>query len=289
MSVCKYCGQKVGWFSDAHEDCTRKVTQGIESLKSRVADSIVQGKQYGDTKAELEKISNESFIPKSESLVALKEGWIRGAQQRSIAQPISDSEFSAISDFYRDAGLTQDEMRKTPGFRAMVFSYLIWTVLHDQVQPYDGPIHFNLQSGETAVFGIANVLLSEQSTKSTYVGGYSGVSVRIARGVYYHVGGTRGHREESSGLQEVDYGDFLMTTKAVYFGGTEKGVNFRLPFNQIVRFQPYSDAVGVCKNNGKEKLFAPQHVSDSGWFLFNVLQALAARDADARGHHQTQE
>jgi hypothetical protein len=80
-----------------------------------------------------------------------------------------------------------------------------------------------------------------------------------------------------------------MTTKAVYFGGTEKGVNFRLPFNQIVRFQPYSDAVGVCKNNGKEKLFAPQHVSDSGWFLFNVLQALAARDADARGHHQTQE
>ena len=74
MSVCKYCGQKVGWFSDAHEDCTRKVAQGIELFKSRVADSIVQGKQYGDTKAELEKISNESFIPKSESLVALKEG-----------------------------------------------------------------------------------------------------------------------------------------------------------------------------------------------------------------------
>ena len=70
-----------------------------------------------------------------------------------------------------------------------------------------------------------------------------------------------------------------MTTQAIYFGGREKGINFRLPYKQIVRFQPYSDAVGICKNGAKEKIFSPQHVPKSGWFLFNALQALAALDS----------
>jgi len=73
-----------------------------------------------------------------------------------------------------------------------------------------------------------------------------------------------------------------MTTQSVYFGGTEKGVNLRLPYKQILRFQPYSDAVGICKSGAKERIFAPQHVSDCGWFLFNALQALAAKDLALR-------
>ena len=68
-----------------------------------------------------------------------------------------------------------------------------------------------------------------------------------------------------------------MTTQGIYFSGTEKGVNFRLPYSHIIKFQPYSDAVGVCKNGGREQIFAPQHVTESGWFLFNILQALAAK------------
>jgi hypothetical protein len=118
------------------------------------------------------------------------------------------------------------------------------------------------------------------------VGGYSGASIRVARGVYYHLGGVRGHRVENTSLQEVDYGDFLVTTKAVYFGGTEHGVNFRLPYHQIVRFQPYSDAVGICKNNGREQIFAPQQMPDNGWFLFNILQALAAKDSASHSQRQ---
>ena len=164
----------------------------------------------------------------------------------------------------------------------MFFSWRIWMVLHDQIEPYKGPIQFNLQAGEVPVSGIANVLLSEEQTRSSYIGSYGGASIRFASGLYYHFGGVRGHREQSTSLQEVDYGYFLMTTRAVYFGGTEKGVNFRLPYNQVVRFQPYSDAIGICKNGAKEEIFAPQQVPGAGWFLFNVLQALAAKESEGR-------
>src|SRR5436309_4627547 len=270
MGVCQYCGQKAGWFSDTHEECVQEAEHGLEAMKSCVTEAVVNGESYEEIRTQLDRLVADSAIPKAKMLPAIKEGWSRGATQRGIAQPISDQEFSAISGLYRAAGLSQDEMRQTPGFRAAVFSFLIWTVLHDQIEPYHGPISFNLQSGEVPVFGIANVLLSEERSVSSYVGGYSGASIRVANGLYYHLGGVRGHKVQSSSLQEVDYGDFLMTSEAIYFGGREHGVNFRLPYRQVVRFQPYSDAVGICKNGAKEKNFAPQHVSEAGWFLFNI-------------------
>jgi hypothetical protein len=279
MSICRYCGLKAGWFKDAHDECAQKAQLGLETLKTFVSDAVVQGKKYDEVKDRIDGLVADSSIPKDQALPAIKDAWSEGAKTRSIAHPITDAEFSAMSDLYRGAGLTPEEMRKTPGFQAMVFSFLIWTVLNNQVEPYKGPVGFNLQHGEVPVFGLANVLLTEERVTSTYVGAYSGASIRVASGLYYHLGGIRGHKVQSASLQDVDYGDFLMTTKAIYFGGTEHGVNFRLPYTQVVRFQPYSDAVGICKNGGKEKMFAPQHVAECGWFLFNILQALAAKES----------
>ena len=179
------------------------------------------------------------------------------------------------------------------GFWSMNFSFLIWTVLHDRIEPYKGPIRFQLQFREIPVFGIANVLVREERSTRSYIGGHSGMSIRIASGLYYHLGGIRGHAAGSTSLQEVDYGDFLMTTQAIYFGGTERGINFRPPYNQIIRFQPYSDAVGICRNDAREQIFAPQRATtnsatralqESGWFLFNILQALAAKGSGNLAH-----
>jgi hypothetical protein len=122
-------------------------------------------------------------------------------------------------------------------------------------------------------------------------------------------------------LQEIDHGEFLVATHGIYFGGYEHGVNSRIPYSQIIRFQPYADAVGVCRNGVPEQVFAPTHAytpvglaiaksvdgvrsarlaaearaagysskiipfPDSGWFLFNILQALSANDSASKGRH----
>src|SRR5882672_2208538 len=145
MSVCLYCGQKTGWFKDAHDACVQKAKRGAEELKTCVADAVVTGKKYDEVKDRISGLVAASSIPNDQVLPAIKDGWSQGAGKRSIAQPISDPEFSAISDIYRAAGLKQEEMRATSGFKAMVFSFLIWTVLHDEITPYKGPVNFNLQ------------------------------------------------------------------------------------------------------------------------------------------------
>jgi hypothetical protein len=292
MAICQYCGQKAGWFSEAHDSCIKKANQGIEALKTCMADAMIRGKPYSEIKSQLDKITAESAISQEQALAAIKEGWSQGVEERSEAQPIGPGEVLVINDTYRAAGLRDEDMTlKTAGSWAMNFSYVIWTVLHNQIEPYEGPIRFQLQAGEVPVFGFANVLVREERTIKSYVGGYSGMSVRVASGLYYRLGGMRGHAVESTSLQDVDYGSFLMTTRAIYFSGTEKGINFRLPYNQIIKFQPYSDAVGICRNGARERIFAPlkattaeatRALQNSGWFLFNVLQALATKDSEAK-------
>jgi hypothetical protein len=285
MGTCTYCHQKAGWFSEAHDACVQKAAKGAETIQTCIANAVVEGKQYDDIAALITKLQGDAGIPQDQLRSALQMGWSDGAVTRCKQAPITSSELSVISDLYKAAGFKIEEIRKTNGFNTMALSYLIWTVLHDQIDPYQGPIQFNVQFGEIPVFGMANVLLSEQKTMNSYVGGYSGASIRIANGVYYHLGGMQGHKVQNTSLQEVDYGGFLMTTRAIYFGGTERGTNFRLPYNSIIRFQPYSDGVGVCKNGGREQTFAPQQIPDSGWWLFNLLQTLAAKASESMGHH----
>ena len=319
MGICRYCHQKASWFIDAHDACVQKANAGIESVKKCMSDAVIEGKHYSEVSATIGKLTAEMAIPQDQARAAFISGWSQGVEQRSKAQPISPEESVAMDKIMKDAGFKLEEILWTAGSWLMVWSLLIWMVLHDQVeefrrtQPYQGPVSFNLHAGEASVWGMPNVLLKRQCMTTSYVGGYSEASIRVASGLYYRFGGLRGHRVESTSLEEVDYGDFPMTTRAIYFGGTVRGINFRLPYREIIRFEPYSDAVGICKNAAREQIFVPicAHTPagmalsssadparvgvlrsdrppnlitfpDSGWFLFNILQALAAKDSGAR-------
>jgi len=161
MGICRYCGLRAGWFSDAHDSCIEKAKKDLESIDACMADAVLTGKTYSAVSSMTEKLIGSS-IPDDQARSALQSGWSKGAELRCKKEPISLSEFSEISDLYKGAGFKAEDMVKTPGFRALTLSYLIWSVLNDQIDPYQGPIKFNLQAGETPVFGLANVLLSEK-------------------------------------------------------------------------------------------------------------------------------
>jgi hypothetical protein len=281
-----------------------------------MASVVIAGKQYGEISATICDLIKNANISKDSARDALMKGWSQGAEQRSKAQPISPEESGVMDKILQDAGVEPRDSYWTAGGLALAWSLKIWTVLHDKGNefPYQGPVNFNLQPGELPVWGMPNFILKQWTTTSSYVGDYRGASIRVARGLYYRFGGLRGHRVGSSTLQEVDFGDVLMTNRAIYFSGRERGINFRLPYSQIIRFQPYSDAVGICKSDALEQVFvptgahtpaglavasgvdpsrvrillsdrpsAPIAFPDSGWFLFNILQALAAKDSAIRG------
>jgi hypothetical protein len=95
MGICRYCHQKAGWFTDSHDACIQKANAGIESVKKWMADAVIAGKHYSDVSATIEKLAADAAIPKYKVLAALKDGWSRGAEQRSKEQPVSDEECQA--------------------------------------------------------------------------------------------------------------------------------------------------------------------------------------------------
>lgn len=78
-----------------------------------------------------------------------------------------------------------------------------------------------LKRGEVALWSGPAALIEPRVAPGHYVGGYQGVSLRIAKGVNYRVGGGRGHYVPGPEVQiPVDQGQAFVTSQRVVFTGT---------------------------------------------------------------------
>jgi hypothetical protein len=110
-----------------------------------------------------------------------------------------------------------------------------------------------LKKGEVCHYEIPSDLIEERS-RTKYVGGTQGVSFRIAKGVYYRVGGFKGERIVDTFKQITDNGTLYITNKRIIFLGAKKNVTY--PLDKIVNFTKYSDAMQFQKENeSKPKYF----------------------------------
>ncbi|MDP9093589.1 MAG: hypothetical protein M3N95_11820 [Actinomycetota bacterium] len=78
-----------------------------------------------------------------------------------------------------------------------------------------------LKRGEVGLWAAGAALIEPRVQQGHYVGGYSGVSLHIAKGVNYRVGGTRGYYVPGPEVQTpVDRGQVSVTSQRVVFTGT---------------------------------------------------------------------
>ena len=142
-------------------------------------------------------------------------------------------------------------------------------VFHDE----EGLLPFNFQKNEKLIWAFYNPLVDYYQRRSSteYVGGHQGVSIKVMKGVYYRIGGFRGHPVITANLINVGKGIMAVTTKHIYFAG--KIESFRIRFEKIVSFVPYDDGIGIQTDKARAK---PQiFVTGDGWFTYNLVTNLA--------------
>jgi hypothetical protein len=91
----------------------------------------------------------------------------------------------------------------------------------------DRSLPFNFQKTEQVVWAFDTVDYLEEKSHRQYVGGSRGVSIRVMKGVYYHVGGFKGRAIDRTERVHEDTGVVGITTKQIYFSGAKKA--FRIP------------------------------------------------------------
>ena len=95
--------------------------------------------------------------------------------------------------------------------------------------------------------------------------------MRIARGVYYRVGGFKGERYQTEETVHEDNGLMGFTDRHLYFAGDLR--RFRIRWDRIVAFEPYADGIGVQRDAQSAK---PQaFVTGDGWFTYNLAVNLS--------------
>jgi hypothetical protein len=98
-----------------------------------------------------------------------------------------------------------------------------------------------------------------------------GISVRVMKGVYYHVGGFKGHAIDRTERVDVDRGWLTVTNKHIHFTGDIKAL--RIQYRKIASFLPFSNGVGIIRDSttAKPQLF----ITHDGWFTCNLVANLA--------------
>ena len=91
--------------------------------------------------------------------------------------------------------------------------------------PADDPgIALQTRPGEAVLYSLDGVALIEPRRQpGHWQGGYSGFSFRVAKGVRYHVGGTRGHYVPGAEVPSpIDRGSVTITDQRVVFQGSKQ-------------------------------------------------------------------
>jgi len=278
LANCKYCGKPAGLLSQEHPDCESRYENGKGQLVAAVSQACSSSEPLDLLSSRLDEIARRSFVSDSEKHGLLIEAW-SSAVDRSLEDGILDkAEEQRLVELQERLCLSQSELLEAGAYLKVVKAAIIRDLLSGVIPKqasFEGNIPVNLQGGEQIIWLFPKTEYLEDKTRRTYVGGSQGVSLRIMKGLYYRVGGFKGHAIERTERVHVDTGWFVVTTKNVYFAGPAK--SFRLPYRKIVSFQPFSDGVGIMRDttNAKAQIF----VTGDGWFTYNLATNLARLEA----------
>jgi len=279
MGNCTYCGKSAGWFKTAHDECVQAHSQAKAAIVQTIATWLPEHPDMTDFRPlldELTRIARNGHIDETTALAASRDGIYAVLDKYLDDNVLSKLEEDHLFAAAEALGLESAYLVKFPQTRRLYGACVIRRVVEGE--EWDKPgnaaeLGLILGKGEELLWVEPGLTLKEPKTSRTYVGASSGVSIRIARGVYYRVGAFKGHPIDHTEVIDIGKGNLALTNRQLYFLSPAKG--FKLPYRKLVSVIPFEDGIGLQRDGVSAK---PQflHGSD-GWLLYNLVMNFAQR------------
>ena len=228
----------------------------------------------GGTLQELDNALRRTSMSNTHRRQLLIRAWEEAVEGAIKDGLLSLDEENALSQYADHFDLTREELNRNGAQTTLVQAGVIRDVangLVPQRQTITGAITFNLMKSEQLVWVINGVDYLETVTRRERRGTSHGVSIRGSRGLYYSPRQFRSRPIEWEETVHADTGLLGLTTKHIYFAGRKK--KFRVRYDRIVSFDPYSDGFGIMRDAQTAK---PQTFrTGDGWFPYNLAVNLA--------------
>jgi len=274
MGNCIYCGGSAGFLKSAHKACKQRHERGKSEIAALVSRVSSQDADYNRLKSAIKEIAASSYMNRSAVSECIVSGYEHAVEKALDDHVITEAEEARLSALQSHLALSRHELDRNGALTRVVKGAVIRDVMNGVVperMEIEGPLPFNLQKSERLVWVFRDVDYYEVRTRTRYVGGSQGVSLRVTKGVYYRVGGFKGRRVEESDTVHADTGLMGLTTKHIYFAGQSK--RFRINYSKIVAFETFSDGIGLQRDAQTAK---PQSFrTGDGWFTYNLAANLA--------------
>ena len=253
----------------AHPD---RASQDRLTLDARLAAiAVFDGGAHLDSLTETLRQSNLSQGEQTKVLVQAWEAAVEGALEDGL---FTLDEENALNRYINHFNLSQSQTDANGAHTSLIKAAVIRDIIEGiipQRQNITGRVPFNLMKSETLVWVIQGVDYIEEVTRRERRGSSHGLSIRVARGIYYRPGTFRSRSVEWEETVHQDTGLLGFTTKHIYFSGAKK--KFRVRYDRIVDFEPFDDGFGLMRDAQSAK---PQAFkTGDGWFAFNLVTNLA--------------
>ena len=272
MGECLHCGQDAGFLRRRHPECKADHRKGMADIQNTIS-SAVEGTSVEAISELVMAATREGRIQAHERTRALAQGWEAAVERAFEDSVLSREEQAALDQIAEHFELPLDLLDQNGAWTRASRGMLLREILEGNIPEVqvEGHMPFNFQKSEKLVYAFPDVDYHEQRKRREFRGRSTGVSVRVAKGVYFRTGGFRGHPVVHTEDVYVDSGVLAFTTKHLYFSSPSK--RFRIRYDKIVAFEPYEDGIGVQRDAASAK---PQtFITGDGWFTYNLVANLA--------------
>lgn len=275
MGTCKFCGEKAGLFSSSHKNCATSYLNGKSAIVNKIANAISNKTEFPDFDKEVQQLAITTFIKKEELPELYSLGFDKSVEAYLEDGILSTEEEQKITAFLGYFNFDQNIIDKRGSLQKVAKASILRDVLEGKIPEsrlnLQGNLPFLLQKGETLIWVFQDVEFYEQKTITSYEGRSQGVSVRIAKGLYYRTGGFKGNPVKSEETVLQGKGILALTNKQLYY--TSPGKTFKTPYAKIISLNQYSDGLGLQKDGVSAK---PQILKGlDGWFTYNLISNLS--------------
>lgn len=274
MGKCIFCGLKAGFLKRKHKDCETNYFNGKKKIIDNICSTIIQNADFNNLENEVNIIAERNYIKTNEIVELYTKGFDNAVESFLNDGILTIEEEDKISKFKTHYNFEQDVIDKNGSFQKVLKAAILREILDGKIPEtklnIQGNLPFLLQKSENVIWIFQNVDFFERRTRTVYQGNSQGVSMRIAKGVYYRVGAFKGNAVKIEEMKYISKGLIALTNKQIYFASSEK--NFKVPYNKIVTVEPFEDGIGIQKDGANTK---PQVFKGlDGWFTYNLISNL---------------
>lgn len=273
MGDCIYCGKPAGMLKKQHSECRERHDKAAEAIPQLFAKFLQSTLEASRFREKLNQIAETSYIGENELHELSVEGFSKLVSLALDDHVLTNEEERRVELLRREFSFGDNEIIQ-PLRNIIKLGTL--RDLDEGTMPkrlrFEDGLPINLQKDESVIWAFGNVGLSQIKTKTSYVGGSHGVSLRIMKGVYYRVGASRGERIQTEHLLKQDAGALFISSKHIYFAGGTK--SFRIPYAKIVAIKLYNDGLQVTRESVNPK---PHYfIFDEAAFAANLISRVAS-------------